>query len=108
MVLGKVRAGTRLEASRPPYVSVLYKTTVYSAVVLLVVTAEKVFHAYRESDTLRIAITEVWHGRDRNHILATVLCIGLAFAAYNLLSSINRRLANGRLAAFLLGKHDAE
>jgi len=107
VVLDKVRAGTRFEVSRPPYVSVLYKTTVYSAVVLLVLTAEKVFHAYRESDTLRIAITEVWHGRDRSHILATVLCIGLSFAAYNLLSSINRLLANGRLAAFLLRRDSA-
>ena len=54
------------------------------------------------------ALVEVWHGRDRNHILATVLCVGLAFTAYNLFSAINRRLANGKLAAWLLGKPSPE
>ncbi len=107
VVLDKVRAGTRFEATRAPWVSVLYKTLVYSLVVLLVVAAEKVFHAYREFGALEAAVGEVWHGRDRNNILATVLCIAAAFAAYNLFSSINRRLAGGRLAAFLL-RRDGE
>jgi hypothetical protein len=53
-------------------------------------------------------MTEVWHGRDRSHILATVLCVGLAFAAYNMLSAINRRLADGRLAGWFLGKDQGE
>jgi len=108
VVLDKLRAGTRFETSRPPWVSILYKTIVYSAVVLLVVAAENVFHAYRESHALGTAVTEVWHGRDRNTIAATVLCIAVAFAVYNLLSTINRRLANRRLAAFLLGKEGDE
>lgn len=104
VVLDKMRAGTRFEASRAPWVSVAYKTVVYSLVVLLVVAAEKVFHAYRESGVLKVAVDEVWHGRDRNTILATVLCIGAAFAAYNVLSAINRRLAGGKLGTWLLGR----
>ena len=104
VVLENTRAGTRFETNHPVVVSVLYKTLVYSAVVLLVVAAEKVFHAYRESHALGTAVAEVWHGRDRNRILATVLCVGLAFTAYNLFSAINRRLADGKLAAWLLGK----
>lgn len=40
--------------------SVLYKTLVYSAAFLLVIAAEKVFHAYRESHALGTAIAEVW------------------------------------------------
>ena len=105
VVLDKLRAGTRFETSQPPYVSVLYKTAVYSAVVLMVVAAEKVFHAYREPHTLSAAVAEVWHGRDRNNIIATVLCIGAAFAAYNALSVINRRLADGKLGQWLLGRN---
>ena len=108
ILLDKTGAGTRFEASRPLYVSILYKTIVYTAVVLLVVAAEKVFHAYRESHVLQAAVAEVWHGRDRNHILATALCIGLAFASYNLFSAINRHLANGQLVAWLLGRTPAE
>lgn len=104
VVLDKMRAGTRFERTRAPWVGVVYKTAIYSFVVLLVVAAEKIFHAYRESGALRVAVEEVWHGRDRNNILATVLCIGAAFAAYNVLSAINRRLAGGRLGAWLLGR----
>ncbi len=107
VVLDKTGAGTRFETHRRPVVSILYKTVVYSAVVLLVVAAEKVFHAYRESHTLGTAVVEVWHGRDRNHMLATVLCIGLAFTAYNLFSAINRRLAKGKLGQWLVAGHGA-
>lgn len=100
VVLDKTSTGTRFESSHPPGVSVFYKTLVYSLVVLLVVTAEKVFHAYRESHAFGSAVADVWHGRQRSHILATVLCIGLAFAAYNVFSTINRRLANRKLATW--------
>lgn len=108
VVLDKTRAGTRFETHHPVVVSVLYKTLVYSAVVLLVVAAEKVFHAYGEAGSLGAAIAEVWHGRDRNQILATILCVALAFAAYNLFSAINRRLAGGRLARWILDRPGAE
>ena len=108
VVLDKTRAGTRFETNHPVIVSVLYKTLVYSAVFLLVVAAEKVFHAYRESHALGTAVAEVWQGRDRNRILATVLCVGLAFTAFNLFSAINRRLADGKLARWLLGRQGAE
>jgi hypothetical protein len=107
-VLERTRAGTRFEDSHPVALSVLYKTLIYSTAVLLVVATEKVFHAYRESDALATAVAEVWHGRDRNHILATVLCVGLAFTAFNLVSAINRRLAGGQLARWLLRRPDGE
>ncbi len=104
VVLDKTGAGTRFEARHAPYVNVLYKTIVYSLAVLLVVAAEKVFHAYGETHDLAAAVAEVWHGRDRNRIMATVLCIGLAFTAYNLFSAVNRHLAGGKLAHWLLGR----
>jgi len=108
VVLDKTSAGNRFEATRAPLLSVLYKTSIYSAVVLAVVAAEKVFHAYWQSRDLSAAVGEVWHGRDRNTILATVLCVGAAFAAYNLLAAINRGPARGRLGAWLLGRGSDE
>ena len=107
IVLDTTGAGTRFEVHRAPWISVVYKTLVYTAVTLLVVVAEKVFHAYRETGALGAAIEEVLHARVRSRILATVLCIGLTFAAYNLLSTINRRLAGGQLLRWLLGRTDS-
>ena len=66
--------------------------------------AEATIWGLSKEPGLGAAVAEVWHGRDRNNILATVLCIGAAFAAYNLLSAVNRRLAGGRLGAWLLGR----
>jgi len=100
VVLDKTGAGTRFEARHPPGLSVLYKTLVYSGVVLLVLLAEQVFHAIGESHTVWNAIAEVWHSRERNQMLATVLCIALSFTGYNLFSSINRGLADGKLASW--------
>lgn len=108
VVLDKLRAGTRFESGSPPWVSVSYKTAVYSLAVLVVVAAEKVFHAYRESGALQTAMAEVWHGRDRNSILATVLCIAAALAVFNVLSAINRRLAQGRLGSWFFGRSPDE
>ena len=67
----------------------------------MVVATEKVFHAQGESGTLQAGIAEVWNGRDRSHILATVLPAELAFGAYAMHSAMTRRLANGRLAGAL-------
>ncbi len=108
VVLDNFRAGTRYESSRSPIISILYKTLVYSAAVLLVLAAEKTFHAYQETNDLAAALMQVWQGRERSRILATILCIALAFTGYNLFSAVNRRLANGRLAQWLIGRSSGE
>ncbi len=108
VVLDNFRAGTRYESSHSPITSILYKTLVYSAAVLLVLAAEKTFHAYKETHDLAAAIVHVWQGRERSHILATILCIGLAFAGYNLFSAINRRLTKGKLANWLIGRSSGD
>lgn len=104
VILDKLKAGTRFEESRPPWLSVAYKTLIYSIAAMVLVAAEKVFHAYRELDSLGPAIHEVWHGRDRNTIFATALCLAAAFGAYNVLSVVNRHLAGGRLGAWFMGR----
>jgi len=104
LVVGKVvvlldhtRIGNRFDDGHALWRGALYKTMAYSGVTLLVVGAEKAFHAYRESGNLRESIVHVWQHRDRSVMLATVICIGLAFAAYNLYSAIDRRLGEGTL-----------
>ncbi len=102
VVLDKTWAGNRFDASHSIGVAVLYKTTTYSAVTLLVLLAEKMFHAYRESGMLGEAFMEVWAHRDRNLIFAKVLCIGLTFLGYHLYKGLDRRLGEGTLIRLVL------
>ena len=63
---------------------------------------EKVVHGVRELGNLGQALQHVWHHRDRNVMLATVLCLALAYAGYNLYSAVDRRLGEGSLRQMLL------
>lgn len=102
VVLDKTRAGTRFDATHPLWLSVLYKTVVYSLATAAVLSFERVFHAYREAGQLGQALTEVWMHRDRNVILAKVICIGLAFAGYHLYAGLDRRLGEGTLRRLVM------
>lgn len=102
VVLDKTRAGTRFDTTHPPGVAALYKTLVYTAVTFVVLFLEKVFHAYRESGLFGEAVVEVWAHRNRNLILAKVLCVGLAFAAYHLYAGLDRRLGEGSLRRLVM------
>jgi hypothetical protein len=102
VVLDKTRAGTRFDTTRSPGVAALYKTLVYTAVTFVVLFLEKVIHAYRESGLLGEAVVEVWAHHNRNLILAKVLCVGLAFAAYHLYAGLDRRLGKGSLRRLVM------
>ena len=97
VTLDHTRAGTRFDESRPLLVAVSYKTLVYGAVAFGVLLAEKLFHAYGPAGGLAPALAEVWAHRDRNVILAKVICVGLTFAGYHLYTGIDRRLGEGTL-----------
>jgi hypothetical protein len=108
LVVGKVvvlldhtRLGNRFDDGHSPWIGAFYKTVVYSAVAFLVIATEKIVHAYRETGHFGESLKEVWHHRDRSVMLATVLCVGLAFAGYNLYSAIDRRLGEGTLRKIL-------
>jgi hypothetical protein len=102
VVLDKTRAGTRFDTNHPLAVAALYKTLVYTAATFVVLCLEKAFHAYRESGQLWEAVLEVWAHRDRNLILAKVLCVGLAFAGYHLYAGLDRRLGEGALRRLVM------
>jgi hypothetical protein len=54
-------------------------------------------HTYRETGRLESLIGDVWERRDRNVILAKVICVALTFAGYHLYAGIDRRLGDGTL-----------
>ena len=104
VLLDHTRLGDRFDRVDALWLGAFYKTVIYTAVAFLVVVAEKAFHAYRESDNLGESLKHVWEHRDRNVMLATILCIGLAFAGYNLYSAIDRRLGEGALRRLIWGR----
>jgi hypothetical protein len=107
VTLDHTRAGTRFDASRTLIVAVSYKTLIYGAVAFGVLLAERLFHAYRAADGLAAALTDTWARRDRNVILAKVICVGLTFAGYHLYNGIDRRLGEGALRRIVTtGKND--
>lgn len=97
VLLGKTRAGTRFDAHHSLGAATLYRTMVYSACTFLVLFAEKMFHAFRESGLLGAAFMDVWEHKDLYLIFAKVLCIGLAFVGFFLYRGIDRQLGEGTL-----------
>ena len=96
-VLDQTHAATRFDLTLPLGVVALYKTLVYTVATLVVLYLETVIDVYRESHSLRAAVLEIWAHRDWNHLLANVLCGGLAFAGYHLYAGLDRRLGKGTL-----------
>ena len=103
VVLDHTKIGNRYDRTQAVWMGALYKTLVYTAVTFLVVVAEKIFHAWRETGQPVESLWHVWEHRDRNVMLASVICIGLAFAGYNLFSAIDRRLGEGTLRQVVFG-----
>lgn len=104
VILDSTRAGTRLDVRYPLVLGAMYKTLCYSAATFLVMSGERVLHAYREGGAARAAIADVWRGRNRNDILARVICIGVTFALYHLYRGIDRRLGQGTLWRTILSR----
>jgi hypothetical protein len=97
VVLDHTPLGTLFDSDQRLGLAALYRALIYSVVAFLVLAAEKVFHAYRESGALGSAITEAWEARDRSLVLAKVLCVGFTFLGYHLFIAADRRLGNGTL-----------
>lgn len=107
VTLEHTRAGTRFDGRSTLLTAVSYKTLVYGAAAFAVVFAEGLFHAYRTRGALGAALGEVWAHRDRNVILAKVICVSLTFAGYLLYTGIDRRLGEGTLRRVLRSRASA-
>jgi hypothetical protein len=104
VVIDHTPVGNWFDSGHRPGLAALYKTLVYTVVAFFVVAGEKVFHAYRENDTLSAAISALWENRDRSLILAKVLCVGLSFLGYHLFVAADSRLGKGTLWRTLWGR----
>jgi hypothetical protein len=107
VTLDHTRAGTRFDTSHPLAVAVSYKTFIYGLVAFGVLFGEELFHAYRAQGALGAALAEVWVHRDRNVILAKVICVALTFAGYHLFTGFDRRLGEGTLWRMLVTRGSA-
>jgi hypothetical protein len=58
VVLDHTPLGTLFDSGHPHGLAPLYKTLVYTVVAFVIVTGEKVLHAYRDNGALGTAITE--------------------------------------------------
>lgn len=97
IVLDATHAGSRFDASFPLGLAAVYKTLVYILATFVVLYMEKLIEAYWEIGTLGQAISDVWEHRNRNIMLAKVLCVGLTFFVYHLYAGLDRRLGEGTL-----------
>jgi len=97
IVLDATHAGSRFDASFPLGLAALYKTLVYILATFVVLFLEKLIEAYWEIGTLGQAVSDVWEHRNRNIMLAKVLCVGLTFLGYHLYAGLDRRLGEGTL-----------
>jgi len=97
IILDHTPAGNRFDTRHPLWLAVLYKTVVYLALAFIVFFLEKLFHAYRETGLLNLAISEVWEHRNRNLILMKLLSVGLTFLGYHFYAGLDRSLGEGTL-----------
>lgn len=88
--------------------NVLWRSGSYTAVVLAVLLAERLFHAYRAQDDLSAAVSEIWATRDVHHALAMAISIGMAFVIFNGSVEIDRRLGSGGLRRLFFSRRVAD
>jgi hypothetical protein len=96
IILDKTRLGNRFEG-QALYKDILYRSFVYTLVVILVLFAEHVFHARHEAGGIVSAAVDVFQHRDADHLLATIVCVSMSFIGYNVISAISRHLGEGEL-----------
>jgi hypothetical protein len=102
IILDATHAGSRFDASFPLGLAAVYKTLVYILATFVVLYLEKLIEAYWEIGTLGQAISDVWEHKNRNIMLAKVLCVGLTFFVYHLYAGLDRRLGEGTLRRLVI------
>lgn len=88
----------------PRYVSVLYKTFLYTLTVILIGIVERLIHTYLEKKAIAAAIATFMTPRNLHHFLAVILCIAVVFLIHNILEEIDIYLGKGTLVRFFLSR----
>jgi len=88
------------------YLSVLYKTFVYSLAVLIIGAIEHLFHAYHKTKAIVPAIESFLNSRDFYQFLAVTLCIAIVFLIHNIFREIDIYLGKGSLMKFFFSRSE--
>jgi len=83
--------------SQPPVFELIARTALYTFATMLALLLEKAFEAREESGGFIAAVGEVFEHRDISQVWATIICVGLAFLAYNAFGILHREIGSARL-----------
>jgi hypothetical protein len=92
----------------PRYVSVLYRTLIYTLVALIIGLIEGFIEAYRGTREMPAAIAKFLQTESFYHILAVTLCLAVVFFLHNLWDEIDRSLGKGTLSKFFLSNPEGK
>jgi hypothetical protein len=86
------------------YVSILYKTFVYTLAVLLIGLTEKLIDAYWKTKSISGAVETFIHSEHFYPFLATILCIAVVFLLHNIFQEFDTYLGKGSLLKFFFSR----
>jgi hypothetical protein len=84
----------------PRYISVLYRTFVYTFAVLIIGFIEHILHAYHKTKAIAPAIASLLESENFYRFLAVTLCIAIVFLIHNIFNEIDNYLGKGSLRKF--------
>jgi hypothetical protein len=90
--------------NRPRYLSVLYRTFVYTLAALILGSIEGFLEAYRGTRVISEAMAKFWQRESFSQILAVTLCLAVVFCLHNLWQEIDRYWGKGKLRKFFLDR----
>jgi hypothetical protein len=86
-------------------IEVITRSTLYTTAVLVVMLFEKAFESRTEQGNLLAALANVFGHPDMPKLLATTICIGLSFLAYNAFGVVIRAIGAKRMVELFLRRN---
>ncbi|ACK66801.1 conserved hypothetical protein [Rippkaea orientalis PCC 8801] len=86
----------------PRYVSILYKTLVYTLAVIILGVIEHLLRAYHQTKALTLAFKSFIASENLYQFLAVILCISIVFLIHNIFQELDIYLGRGTLRNIFL------
>ena len=83
--------------SRPPVLELAARTALYTFATMVALLLEKAVESRDEYGGFFAAVGKVFEHRDISQVWATIICVGLAFLAYNAFGILHRDIGGARL-----------
>jgi hypothetical protein len=84
----------------PRYLSILYKTFLYTLAVLILGILEHFLHAYHQTKSIIPAFKSFIESENFYQVLAVTLCISIVFLMHNIFKEIDNYFGKGNLRKF--------